>query len=171
MLTSASRTSSSHRAHTVTDSQGYHEARELSSEEISNNQPDGIIEDESYAVPSNPNDGSRVLEPIAEDEEDLRASGIPEMDRRRSTGKFPVLKFHQDNTNRDSVAMRTISERDRRDTFRPPFDPNSNKYDKDRNNEENFTFSKKEVHRNLKSAENPFKGILLQMQAGQDHNQ
>ena len=42
---------------------------------------------------SNQNDDSRVLQPILEDDEELKASGIPEMERRRSTGKFPVLRF------------------------------------------------------------------------------
>ena len=52
-------------------------------------------------------------------------------------------------------------DQERRGTFRPPFDPQKNKYEKDRTDAENFTFSKKDVQfeRNLKSAENPFKGI------------
>ena len=32
-----------------------------------------------------------MLEPIAEDDEDMRGTGMPEVDRRRSTGKFGSL--------------------------------------------------------------------------------
>ena len=48
--------------------------------------------DESYSV-SNPGDYSQVLEPIAEDEDELRTTGMPEIERRRSTAKFPIMRF------------------------------------------------------------------------------
>ena len=54
-------------------------------------------------------------------------------------------------------------EDERRGTFRPPFDPNANKYSKNRTDAENFTFSKRDSMvarmRQLKSAENPFQGV------------
>ena len=51
---------------------------------------------------------------------------------------------------------------DRRGTFRPPFDPNGAKYTKQRGDAENFTFNNRDSdrRRQLKSAENPFKGLL-----------
>ena len=53
---------------------------------------------------------------------------------------------------------------ERRGTFRPPFDPQGNRFSKERADAENFTFSKRERDsikmRTLKSAENPFKGVL-----------
>ena len=51
-----------------------------------------IIIDDSYSV-SNPGDHSQVLEPIAEDEDELRTTGMPEIERRRSTAKFPIMRF------------------------------------------------------------------------------
>ena len=46
--------------------------------------------DESYSV-SNPGDYSQVLEPIAEDDDELKMTGAPEIERRRSTAKFHQL--------------------------------------------------------------------------------
>ena len=52
----------------------------------------------------------------------------------------------------------------RRSTFKPPFNPDA-KYSKDRHNEDNFTFSKREETDSnkknyMKSAENPFKMLI-----------
>lgn len=102
-------------------------------------------------VVSNQNDASRVLEPIVEDDDELHAAGLPEIERRRSTAKFQIQGLQKNVANRNicgdksspevpSVAssavfnprlLRATSEhakiaedaRDRRDTFRPPFDP------------------------------------------------
>ena len=59
----------------------------------------------------------------------------------------------------------SVEEDKRRSTFKPPFNPDG-KFTKDRHDEENFTFSKREgedregMKNYMKSAENPFKMLL-----------
>lgn len=67
-----------------------------------------------------------------------------------------VAKFNSNNNREDYTNAR-------KETFRPPFDPEGKKYEKERAKEDNFTFARKlEPESNSrilqqKSMENPFK--------------
>ena len=149
---------------------------------------------------SNPGDISRQLEPIEEDEDELKQALLPDYERRRSTAKFALGRIyhnskdqprnkadlnrsseiipldHTETAHFNTKLQRTVSESakeaediglERRETFRPPFDPRRSKFEKNRTDAENFTFSRKETFsqpKNLRSQENPFRGLTLNFQ-------
>ena len=101
-------------------------------------------------------------------------------DLNRSSEVIPL--DHTETAHFNTKLQRTVSESakeavedaglERRETFRPPFDPKKSKYDKDRSDAENFTFSRKETfsakRQHLRSQENPFKGLSLNFQKDDD---
>ena len=104
---------------------------------------------------------ARILKPIQEQDEDEKEIKNSLADSAESA-RFPAVPAHL-------VMDRTTSEEvqvyDRRGTFKPAFAPDG-KFIRERNNEDNFTFSKRETDDNMKSymksAENPFASLLKQ---------